>query len=607
MCGIMGYIGTASAAEILIDGLKTLEYRGYDSAGIAVYDSKLSVIKEVGRLSQLESKVKTVDVIGKMGIGHTRWASHGEPTYENAHPHTSGKIAVVHNGIIENHDVLRNELKKKKYVFRSSTDTEVVAHLVHAYMSEGFTFLDASMEAIKKLKGSYALAIVSEDNPDEIIVAKKDSPLILGVGENEHFIASDIPALIKYTRKIYLMEDDEIGVVKKDGIIFLSLDKQPIQKETFTIKWDMHSAERNGYSDFMLKEIHEQPQVILNTLYSVFPKDVGKTKINIDLDENLIKNLTKLYIVGCGTAYHSGLVGKAIIEKGLQIPVECDVASEFRYKEPLIDEHTLMIVISQSGETADTLAALRMAKKQGVFTLAIVNVVGSSIAREADSVIYTVAGPEIAVASTKAYSAQLVILYVLSLKIAQILDKVDATIIARVKKDLYELPDQVQSILEKSYRIEVLAEKYMDMKNIFYLGRGLDYLACMEGALKLKEIAYIYAESYPAGELKHGPIALIEKGTVLFSLLYQDNVFVKMLNNLQEAKARGASVIGLMTVDEKGVYDEIDDVIQIPKTNWAFSTLLVNIPQQLFAYYIAKGLGCDVDKPRNLAKSVTIE
>ncbi len=610
MCGIVGYIGSQEASPILIEGLRTLEYRGYDSSGIAVFDHKLNMVKSKGRLINLEDKLKVEDLQGVLGIGHTRWATHGEPSDYNAHPHMneSGTIALVHNGIIENYISLKEELIEKGYRFISETDTEIAVQLIDLYYKEDNNLLEAVIAALHRIEGSFALAVVAEEEPDKIIATRKDSPLVLGIGDGENFIASDVPAILRHTRKVYFIEDYEIAVVTKDDIVIMDMDQKRIKREIFNVTWDIQAAEKAGYEHFMLKEIYEQPKVIRDTLTPRLPMDQDDVYLDgINLEKEVLEKITRIYVIACGTAYYSGLIGKELIEKYARIPVIAEVASEFRYKDPILDENTLMIVVSQSGETADTLAALRMAKKAGAHVLGVVNAVGSSISREADDVLYTWAGPEIAVASTKAYSAQLCAMYLISMKISLVLGKLSTEDFRELRAALYQLPSQVEHILENANLIEDMAKKHVNMKNVFYIGRGLDYAVAMEGALKIKEIAYLHAEPYPAGELKHGPIALIEEGSLLMGLLGQESLFDKTVSNIKEVKARGASIMAIAMEGNKEVEQVAEDVIYIPRTHWSLVPLLENIPQQLFAYYIAKNLGHDIDKPRNLAKSVTVE
>ncbi len=610
MCGIVGYIGSREATPILVDGLKTLEYRGYDSAGVAVYKDKIDTAKAKGRLRDLEDVLLGQTLEGTVGIGHTRWATHGEPSYANAHPHINEDvdIAIVHNGIIENYIALREELIEKGYHFASETDTETVVHLITEYTKSEPTFLDAVLKAASRIVGSYALGVISMQNPEEIIALRKESPLVIGVGEGENFIASDIPALLKHTRNVYFLEDDEVAILRKESVKIFDMEKKELKKEVFKVTWDMDAAEKAGYNHFMLKEIHEQPRVMRDVLKSRLSQDSMDIKLDtLKIDKDLLARVSKVYLVACGTAAYAAEVGKEILQKVCRIPAVMEVASEFRYKDPIIDENTLMIVVSQSGETADTLAALRMAKKSGAYVIAAVNVVGSTMAREADDVFYLCAGPEIAVASTKAYSAMLIAMYLISVRMGRLLGKIPDEEFLILRDAIMKLPDQIEMILAQEEEIKMLAYKHLDMKNIFYIGRGLDHAASLEGALKIKEVAYLHAESYPAGELKHGPIALIEEGSVLMGLLGQEELMKKTISNIKEVKARGAEVIAIALEGNEMVEKIADDVIFVPKTHWMLTTLLVNIPQQLFAYFIACGLGHDVDKPRNLAKSVTVE
>ncbi|MCT4599182.1 MAG: glutamine--fructose-6-phosphate transaminase (isomerizing) [Vallitalea sp.] len=610
MCGIVGYIGNQEAAPILIKGLKSLEYRGYDSAGVSIYNDKINSVKTKGRLSNLEKKLDTVSLNGCIGIGHTRWATHGEPSDVNSHPHmnSTSTISLVHNGIIENYMVLKEELEANGHNFLSETDTEVAVQLVDYYYKQSNNLLDAVYKAIERIEGSYAFGVLCNDEPDKLIAARKDSPLIIGIGEGENFIASDIPAILEHTRDIYLLEDKEVAVVTTEDITIMDMNKNIINKEVFNVTWDICAAQKEGYDHYMLKEIYEQPKVIKDTLTPRLPLDVNNITLdNITLTKEVLRNINKIYIVACGTASYTGLVGKFLIEKIARIPVVADVASEFRYKEPILDEKTLMIVVSQSGETADTLAALRLAKKAGAHVISIVNVVGSTISREADDVLYTLAGPEIAVASTKAYSAQLCAMYLLSIKIGMELEKISQEEFIELRKELYLLPEKVEKVLEQSDAIKKLANKYINSKNVFYIGRGLDFAVSMEGALKLKEIAYLHAEPYAAGELKHGPIALIEDNSLLVGLTAYEQLYEKTVSNIKEVKARGANVLAIALEGNTEIDKIANDVIYVPRTHWMFTSILENIPQQLFAYYISVGLGHDVDKPRNLAKSVTVE
>ncbi len=614
MCGVVGYIGHRVAVPVLLSGLSKLEYRGYDSAGVAVLNEEtdtINVRKTKGRIENLQNLLLTSPIQGHLGIGHTRWATHGAPSDVNAHPHSSNdsKFAVVHNGIIENYMEFKEELEAKGYKFKSETDTETVVHLIDSYYNEGMDLLDAVFKVLDRIEGSYALGIVCKDFPDTLIAARKDSPLVVGIGEGENFIASDMPAILNYTKNVYLLDDKEVAIIKADSIEILNDKKEPVKKEVFTYNWDIEAAEKNGYDHFMLKEIYEQPKVVKDNISSRFSDDGKSIKLDgIKLGKKELENINRIYIVACGTAFYAGQVGKFLIERIARIPVNSEVASEFRYKDPLIDEHTLMIVVSQSGETADTLAAMRLAQSKGARVLGVVNAVGSSIAREADDVLYTLAGPEIAVASTKAFSAQVVAMYLLTLHIAQELNKISPEEFAKIKAALEELPSLVNNILTKAApAIEKFTQKYIHSKNVFYIGRGLDYIVGMEGSLKLKEIAYLHSEPYAAGELKHGPIALIEDSTLVVGIVTQEDLFEKTVSNIREVKARGAKVLAIAMSGNTEIEKYADDVIYIPRTHWMLTSLLANIPQQLFAYYMARDLGNDVDKPRNLAKSVTVE
>ncbi len=609
MCGIVGYVGEKQAANFLIDGLTKLEYRGYDSAGIAVFDGeKINVAKSVGRLAALKEKIKNNTPEGVMGIGHTRWATHGRPSDVNSHPHTdcSGKFAIVHNGIIENFMSLKEELIAKGHKFVSETDTEVVAHLIED-VYEG-DFVEAVNKVLNRIEGSYSLAFMCQDYPGTLICTKKDNPLVIGLGEGENFIASDIPAIIAYTRRTYIMNDGEIAVVKKDSIWVTDRKGNPITKKVFEVNWNAEAAEKGGYEHFMLKEIHEQPKAVRDT---ISPR-INKENTQVVLDElkwtkEYVENFNKIYIVACGTAYHAGLVGKYYIEKLARIPVEIDIASEFRYRDPIIDEHTLTIVISQSGETSDTLAALKESKRLGAKTLAITNVVGSSIAREADQVMYTWAGPEIAVASTKAYTTQLVTMFLFAMYVSGLKGTITTERTHELLTQLRLLPDEINRTLEDVEPIKTFAKNYAFNNDVFYIGRSLDYNVALEGSLKLKEISYIHAEAYAAGELKHGTLALIESGVPVIALATQKSVYEKTLSNIKEVKARDAVMIGIAAEDDNELEKYVDHVIKVPATDELLIPLLTVVPLQLLAYYAAITRGCDVDKPRNLAKSVTVE
>lgn len=607
MCGIVGYIGDKSAAPVLINGLKKLEYRGYDSAGIAIFeDNDLKVIKCKGRLSFLEDRLASETLNGKIGIGHTRWATHGEPNDINSHPHIShsGKIAVVHNGIIENYMKLKEFLKSQGYNFVSDTDTEVVAHLVE-YHYKG-DLIQAVMESINELEGSYALGVICKECPEEFVAARKDSPLIVGLGKDENFIASDIPAILEHTRDIYILEDKEVVHLTQKEVKVYNIHGAEVKKEIFHVNWDVAAAEKSGYEHFMMKEMCEEPKVIKDTI-SPRIKD-GKIVLDeIKITSEDLKEIDKIYIVACGTASHAGVVGKYIIEKLAKIPVEVDVASEFRYRDPLVNNRNLVIIISQSGETLDTLMALRESKKKGAKILSIVNVVGSSIARDSDSVLYTWAGPEIAVASTKAYNTQLCALYLVALDFAVKKGTIDEKTCANYIEGLKDIPAVLEKVLSNKEDIQKFASQHYNAKSIFFIGRGLDYALSMEGSLKLKEISYIHSEAYAGGELKHGTIALIEKGTLVICSMTQDSLLDKMVSNIKEVKARGAVIIAITQERNTEVEKVADMVIRIPDVDALIAPIMAITPMQLFAYYMAVEKGCDVDKPRNLAKSVTVE
>ena len=607
MCGIVGYIGGKKAVPIILNGLKKLEYRGYDSAGIAFLDnSDLKVIKCKGRIFYLEEKLKESIQDSMIGIGHTRWATHGEPNDINSHPHisSSGKVSVVHNGIIENYIKLKEFLKNKGYNFISDTDTEVIAHLIEFYYKNDI--LEAVLKAINDIEGSYALGVICSDYPDAFVAARKDSPLIIGIGRGENFIASDIPAVLEHTREIYILEDKEVALIKKDSVEVFNNSGEKVNKETFHVDWDISAAEKSGYDYFMMKEMHEEPNVVKDTINSRI-KDGEIVIDNIDYSKDYIQNINKIFIVACGTAYHAGIVGKYIIEKLAKIPVECDVASEFRYREPIIGENDLMIVISQSGETLDTLMALREAKKKGTRVLSIVNVVGSSIARSSDDVLYTWAGPEIAVASTKAYNTQLSALYLLALDFAKKRETISVDFYKKTIQELISVPELIEKALGQKEEIKNFAKKNFNAKDIFYIGRGLDYALSMEGSLKLKEISYIHSEAYAGGELKHGTIALIEDGTLVVCPVTQDYLVEKMISNMREVKARGAKIMAITQENNDEVSEIADTVIYIPDVEPLLAPIVAVTLLQLFAYYMAVEKGCDVDKPRNLAKSVTVE
>ena len=608
MCGIVGYVGNKEASPILVEGLSKLEYRGYDSAGVAILENgELKVKRFKGRLKNLEDNLEREPVKGTIGIGHTRWATHGEPSDSNSHPHSNQEetISVVHNGIIENYIKLREWLTSKGYKFYSETDTEVIPNLIDYYY-KGDLF-EAITKAITKMEGSYAIGVVCKSEPDKLIAVRKDSPLIVGLGEDEFFIASDIPAVLGYTRDIYLLEDKEFVIITRDGVVLKTEEGEVIDKEIYHVTWDIDAAEKNGFEDFMLKEVYEQPKAIRDTLTSRISGNEKVLLDNINFTKEELDNFDRVFIVACGTAYHAGLVGKTVIENLAKIPVEVDIASEFRYREPLITEKSLLIVVSQSGETADTLAVLRDAKKLGATVLAVTNVVGSSVSREAHHVLYTWAGPEIAVASTKAYETQLIAMYILGLYLGETKETISKEEARVIKEEIVNLPSKVEMILTQKEELQKFASKnYMD-KDMFFLGRGLDYAVALEGSLKLKEISYIHSEAYAGGELKHGPIALIEKGTVVVALVTQDRLKDKMISNIREIITRGAKVLAIANEGDKDIAGVVDGVIYIPNTNPILTPVLSVVPLQLIAYYMAKQKGCDVDKPRNLAKSVTVE
>ena len=608
MCGIVGYIGTCQAAPVLLDGLSKLEYRGYDSAGIAVYDgNKIQMQKAMGRLKVLEEMTQNGATLpGTVGIGHTRWATHGGPSDLYAHPHFNKdhSIVVVHNGIIENYLKLKKKLMSKGYEFLSETDTEVIAHMLDYYYNGDP--LATITKVMHRMEGSYALGILFRDHPDEVYAVRKDSPLIVGTSKSGNLIASDVPAVLKYTRDVYFLENEEIVKLTRDGLHFYNIDEEELEKEATHIDWDMNAAEKGGYEHFMLKEMHEQPKAVKDTLTprikngDVVIEELGMT------DEE-IRAIRKIFIVACGSAYHTGVTAKYVFEKLARIPVEVDLASEFRYRDPILPENTLVVIVSQSGETADTLAALRLAKEKGVRTLGIVNVVGSSIAREADNVMYTWAGPEIAVATTKAYSTQLIAQYLLAMKFAKVRGTVSQNDFDAMIQSLERLPEQISLLLSHKENVQRFANRYLAAEHVFFIGRGIDYAISMEGSLKLKEISYIHSEAYAAGELKHGTISLIEDGRLVVAVLTQPELYKKTISNIQEVKTRGAFVMAVTTVGNTEVEKVADYVVYLPETNPIFANSLAIIPLQLFGYYVSIGRGLDVDKPRNLAKSVTVE
>ena len=612
MCGIVGFTGCHQAAPILLDGLSKLEYRGYDSAGIAVRDGEgeTEVIKAKGRLKVLSEKTNDGESVpGTCGIGHTRWATHGEPSENNAHPHVSddGNVVAVHNGIIENYQELKDKLLRKGYAFYSETDTEVAVKLVDYYYKkyEG-TPVDAINHAMVRIRGSYALAIMFKDYPEEIYVARKDSPMILGVSDGESYVASDVPAILKYTRNVYYIGNLEMARVRKGEITFYNLDGEEIQKQMKTIEWDAEAAEKAGFEHFMMKEIHEQPKAVQDTLSSVV-KDGQIDLSEIGLTDENIQDIDQIYIIACGSAYHVGMAAQYVFEDMVRVPVRVELASEFRYRNPILNPKALAIIISQSGETADSLAALRETKAQGIRTLGIVNVVGSSIAREADKVFYTLAGPEISVATTKAYSTQLMASYILAIQFAKVKNTITEEQYENYIAELQAIPEKIEKIIEDKERIQWFAAKQANAKDAFFVGRGIDYAICMEGSLKMKEISYVHSEAYAAGELKHGTISLIEDGTLVIGVLTQPELYEKTISNMVECKSRGAYLMGLTTYGNYSIEDTADFVVYIPKTDEHFEASLAVIPLQLMGYYVSVAKGLDVDKPRNLAKSVTVE
>ncbi len=612
MCGIVGFTGDKQASPILLDGLSKLEYRGYDSAGIAVRNGSadVEIVRSKGRLKILSEKTNNgQSLIGNCGIGHTRWATHGEPSEINAHPHSSDdeNVVAVHNGIIENYQELKEKLIRNGYVFYSQTDTEVVTKLIDYYYKKYQVGpIDALAKTMVRVRGSYALAVMFKDLPEEIYVARKDSPLIVGVGEGESYIASDVPAILKYTRSVYYIDNQEMARLSKGDVTFFNLDGDTVDKEKTEITWDAEAAEKGGFQHFMMKEIHEQPKAVADTINSVV-KDGRINLTSVGLTEEDIKNVSQIYIVACGSAYHVGVVAQYVIEDLTSIPVRVELASEFRYRKPRLNERDLVIIISQSGETADSLAALREAKEKGAKTLGIVNVVGSSIAREADNVFYTLAGPEIAVATTKAYSTQLIASYLLAIQFAFVRGEMNEDKYSEMIGELEKIPEKIEQILENKERLQWFAAKFANAKDIFFIGRGIDYAICLEGSLKMKEISYIHSEAYAAGELKHGTISLIEDGTLVIGVLTQSNLYEKTVSNMVEVKSRGAYLMGLTSYGNYELEDTADFVTYIPKTDEHFATSLAVIPLQLMGYYVSVARGLDVDKPRNLAKSVTVE
>ncbi|WP_337104182.1 glutamine--fructose-6-phosphate transaminase (isomerizing) [Paenibacillus sp. YIM B09110] len=610
MCGIVGYIGKRDSQDILLEGLKKLEYRGYDSAGIAVFTKNgLEITKSIGRLANLEDKLKGDPLEGSVGIGHTRWATHGKPSDVNSHPHTdnSAKFSVVHNGIIENYLDLKDELAAKGHVFVSETDTEIISHLI-AEEYDG-NIVEAVQRAVKRMRGAYALGVLTEYEPERLVAVRFASPLVIGIGEGENFIGSDIPAILEHTRNVYILDDGEMAVLTRNGVELMTTEGETISKEIFHVDWDLVTAEKAGFDHFMLKEIYEQPKAYRDTMLGRIADDNKSVYLKeLTMTEEYIKSIRKVHIVACGTAYHAGLVGKTVIESLARIPVENDVASEYRYRSPIITPDTLVVVVSQSGETADTLAALREAKRNGARVLAITNVVGSSVAREADDVLVTWAGPEIAVASTKAYTSQLIAFYLFGLHLAGVLGTQEQSAVEELIAGLHKLPEQVESILEQSNVLKQVAESISHHKSLFFIGRGVDYAVAQEGSLKLKEISYIHSEAYAAGELKHGTLALIEDGIPVIALVTQEALYEKTLSNIKEVKARGAHVLGIANAGfESEAAKSVDELFTIPKTLPVLTPALSVVPLQLISYYASLALGHDVDKPRNLAKSVTVE
>lgn len=610
MCGIVGYLGSRKAAEVIVEGLSKLEYRGYDSAGVAVNSSneeELNIRKFKGRLSVLAEDLEKNPIDGNLGIGHTRWATHGEPSDVNSHPHfnQAKTIAVVHNGIIENYMEIKEELVSEGVKFESQTDTEVIAHLVDKYY-EG-NLLDAVYKTISKLRGAYALGVICKEHGNELVAVRKDSPLVVGVGEGENFIASDIPALLKYTRDVYFLENGEVVHLKDENVTVYDSNRNLVEKEVFHVTWDVEAASKGGYDYFMSKEIHEQPTGVRETLERRLDDNGNIVLDSINISKEDLEKINKVYIVACGTAYNAGLLGKYAIEKFVNIPVITDIASEFRYSDPFVDENSLVILVSQSGETADTLAVLRDSKAKGARILSITNVVGSSIARESDDVFYTWAGPEVAVASTKAYTTQITSLYMIALDFAIKKGTITREFYDSMISKMKDIPSKIQEILDNEEYIKEVAKTVVNSDHAFYLGRGIDYSLAMEGSLKLKEISYIHAEAFAAGELKHGAIALIEKGTPVIAIATQEKLFEKMVSNMEEVRARGAYVVAIAQSHNKDVEKAADKIIYIPNSDDILSPILAVVPMQLLAYHVSVLRGCDVDKPRNLAKSVTVE
>jgi glucosamine--fructose-6-phosphate aminotransferase (isomerizing) len=610
MCGIIGYIGTRNAIPVLINGLKRLEYRGYDSAGIAFLGAnKIKVRRCAGKIRDLEISIKGEKLESLIGVGHTRWATHGRPSEENAHPHKAGGIVVVHNGIIENYFELREKLRKQGHVFKSETDTEVISHLILSYSEKGCKIEEATRKALKHVEGAYAIGVISEDEPDRMLAVKNDSPLVVGLGRKEYFLASDMPAFLKYTRDVMILENDEMATITGSGVTVLNIrNNRKVKKKTLKIKWSPTMAEKGGYKHFMLKEIYEQPRAIADTIRGRF--SLGKKEVNLkefSLKEAELKRLKKIFLVACGTSWHAALVGKYMIEDMARVPCEVDIASEFRYRRPVVPKGSLMIVITQSGETADTLAALKEAKRLGAKVLAICNVVGSTASREADGVFYTHSGPEIGVASTKAFTTQLTALYLLSIALAKAKGAIGDTEIRGLFDELLQLPEKVEKTLHTDEQILKISRKFHLKRDFLYLGRGINYPIALEGALKLKEISYIHAEGYPAGEMKHGPIALIDNNMPVLALAPNDNVLEKILSNMEEVKSRGGRLIAVATEDNVKVRSRASNILYVPETNQYLTPIIFSIPLHLLAYHMAVLRKCNVDQPRNLAKSVTVE
>jgi len=609
MCGIVGYVGQGDTLKVLIEGLKRLEYRGYDSSGIAIFHKgRIEIRRKEGKLSRLEELIGNERFDGSVGIGHTRWATHGRPCDENAHPHRAGKIAVVHNGIIENYRTLKESLQKRGHIFSSETDTEIISHLINEYVEDGLSFFESVRRALEKIKGSYALGILCEKEKETLIAARKESPLVIGIGNNEYFIASDIPAVLPYTKDFIFMDDGEIAILRPEGVKIFNEKGKRISKDVKRVNWTSVMAEKGGYKHFMLKEIFEQPRAFIDTIRGRYSKDKGDAILEgVAMDSKFLKGIRRIYLIACGTSYHAALVGKFLIEEFSRIPVEVDIGSEFRYRNPILGSDTILLAISQSGETADTLAGLREAKRKGSYTIAICNVFGSTIAREADGVIYTYAGPEIGVASTKTFITQLAILFLIALRMGREFGYISTRHGRSLIEDLIRVPHHMEELLKASKGVAQIAQKYLHARDFLYLGRGINYPIALEGALKLKEISYIHAEGYPAGEMKHGPIALIDREMPVVVLATKNDVYDKVLANIEEVKAREGRVIALVSKSDRKISKKVDDVIPIPDTTPWLTPILLTIPLQLLAYYMADLKGTDVDQPRNLAKSVTVE